>query len=175
MTRLEEVATAVHALLDEGAVEPNEIGIAHDAVALQQHQKQRRIVWLTTGGAIEPPRQAGGRVPSDGTAARVRLCKVRVERVEAHIFAETRELTEILLDNVIAALTHVLELVEMPSYDWETEVTERAGKVLRSQHCVLHFLLRLPVPDQIRELRTVAGIEDVCGTLAEDGSITAQP
>lgn len=147
-----------------------------DVAALQQHDVRRRIVWLTQGGTVEQPRQAGGRTPSDGTAFRIVSCKDRVEEIEAHLFSESRETTEQLLDNVIAAVCIVARTaVEMPRYVWETQDRDNAGKVLRAEHCVLVIRLRMPVPEQIKPLGTFATVADVCGTLDEDGDVVPQP
>src|SRR5690348_8841841 len=120
-TRLREVAEDVHALLNAALTPEDQVKDCHDRVALTQHQQQRRIVWLTEGGTTEPPKQAGGRRPTDGTEYRIVACRVRVERVEAHLFAESRERTEELLDAVIAALCQTLQVVEIPGYEWITE------------------------------------------------------
>lgn len=170
-TRLSEFADLVHAALGDSTVTKRD-----DVGSLQQHDVRRRIVWLTQGGQVEQPRQAGGRPPTDGTAYRIQACKVRVEDVQAHLFAETRERTEQLLDSVIAAVCTVVQAaIEMPRYVWETQERENAGKVLRAEHCVLHIRLRLPVPEEIRPLGTFDSVDDVCGTLDEDGAIVPQP
>lgn len=173
-TRLKEVAVAVHELLNAALPEAEQVKDYHDQVALTQHQQRRRIVWLTQGGTTEPPKQGGGRLPSDASAYRIQACKTRVERVDAHLFAETRELTEQLLDQVIAALCTVLQVVEIPGYEWRTEEVGEAGRALRVACCVLRFLLRLPVPEEIKPLTPITGVEDVCGTLQPDGSIKPQ-
>jgi hypothetical protein len=163
------MATDVHVTLNDPTVKAY-----HDRVALQQHQQRRRVVWLTPGGTTEPPKQGGGRLPTDGTAFRVQACRVRVEQVHAHIFAETRELTEQLLDNLIAAVCSTLGVVEIPTYAWVTEERDQAGTVLRAAECILRINLRLPVPEQIKPLTPVIGVEDVCGTLDDDGNTVPQ-
>lgn len=169
-TRLAEFADLVHAKLNDPTVKKLD-----DVEALQKHEERRRIVWVTPGGTVEQPRQAGGRMPTDGTQFRIQLCKVRVENVDAHIFAETRERTEQLLDNVIAALCITAESgIEMPTYTWVTQERDNAGKVLRAQYCVLRFRLRLPVPEQIKPLGTFNAVDDVCGMLDEDGNVVPQ-
>jgi hypothetical protein len=169
MTRLEEFATDVHAVLGDDTVKPY-----FDATALQEHKQQRRIVWVTPGGTTEAPRQGGGRPPVDGTQFRIQACRMRVENVDAHVYAENRETTEVLLDNLIAAVCLTLAVVEIPTYTWETEEIGNAGRTLRIAHCILRIYLRLPVPDQIRPLLPITGIEDECGTLLPDGSIKPQ-
>lgn len=167
-TRLREFAELVHVELADATVRA-----AHDAVGLQQHQPERRIVWLTQGGTTEPARQAGARVVGND---RVRASRNRVEHVDAHVFAENRETTEMLLDNLIAAVGNTLNgVVEMPTYRWESEEPDEAGRARRTAHCVLRINLRLPVPDEIRPLHPITGVEDVCGTLDEGGEIVPQP
>lgn len=168
-TRLAEFATEVHALLNDATVKK-----CDDVASLQRHEVRRRITWLTPGGTTEPPRQAGGRAPSDGTAYRIQACRIRVEHIDAHIFAESREMTERLLDNVIAASCTVARVLEIPSYRWETEERENSGKVLRAHECILRINLRLPVPEQILPLVAITSQDHECGTLQDDGTIVSQ-
>jgi hypothetical protein len=168
-TRLEEFATAVHAALGDPSVKAY-----FDATALQEHKQRRRIVWVTPGGTTETPRQSGGMPPSDGSKMRIQACRVRVENIDAHIYAENRETTEILLDNLIAAVCLTINPAEMPTYTWETETLDNAGRTLRIAHCILRIYLRLPVPDEIKQLFPIRGVEDECGTLQDDGSIKPQ-
>lgn len=168
-TRLSEFATLVHAQLADASVKKFD-----DIVALQKHTERRRVVWITPGGTTEPPPQAGGRSPADGTSFRVQACRTRVENVDVHIFAESRELTERLLDNLIAAICLVAKVVAIPTYRWETEERDQSGKVLRAHECVLRINLRFAVPDEVKPLTPVTAQEHLCGTLQEDGSITPQ-
>lgn len=158
-TRLSAFAAQVHARLEAAGVSVPQYD---DAEGLTKHSERTRIVWVTTGGTIEPPKQAGGRMPSNGSAERVRLCKVRVERVNVYILSDTRQTTEELLEDVIAAVYNIASVCEMPSYRWPTQVKDLSGDVLRAQACVLDFSLRLPVSDEIKPLTTVTGQTHTC-------------
>ncbi len=158
-TRLATFATAVHARLASAGVT---IPQQNDVISLQKHAERLRIVWLTPGGTIEPPRQAGGRIGPNDPANRVRLCKLRVEECQAWIFGETREAAEDLLDAVIAAIYAEAQHIEMPRYRWPNELRDEAGNVLRAQVCVLTFFLRLPVADEIAPLVTITGVDHEC-------------
>lgn len=168
-SRLQEFAELVHDELGDATVVAK-----HDRVALQQHQQRRRIVWLTEGGQTIPPAQRGATFSIDGVGQRIQICRMRVEHVDAHLFAEDRETTEHLLDNVIAAVCNVLKVVEIPSYTWESEDNAEAGRALRGAHCVLRINLHLFVPQEIKPLRLITGVEDVCGTLDDDGEVVPQ-
>lgn len=172
-TRLADFATAVHAVLTAAGI--TDVEQVNDRESLQKHQAKRRIAWLTEGGTIEPPDQAGARVSSSNANQRVVACKIRVESVDAYIFGGTREATEELLDAVIAAAFQVGGArLQMPRYRWATQEEPRAGSTLRTQLCVLTMNLRLPVNAEISALTSITGIEDVCGTLDEDGNVIPQ-
>lgn len=173
-TRLEEIAVAVHQRLNAALPPEAQIKAYHDRVALTAHQQRRRIVWLTEGGTTQPPRQGGGRPPTDGTPVRAQSCRMRVEEADAHIFAENRERTEELLDALIAAVCTVLAVVEIPTYRWVTEEVTQAGQALRVAYCVLRILIRLPVPEEIAALSPILGVDDICGTIQPDGSFKPQ-
>lgn len=171
-TRLADFSTAVHARLTAAGI--TDVAKRDDREAIDKHDLKRRIVWITEGGTIEPPRQAGGRLNGAGSS-RVVACKMRVEEVDAYIFGGTREATEDLLDAVIAAAfieggAHL----EMTRYRWLSQEDNRSGTMLRTQLCVLRMLLRLPVSEEITPLTALTGQDHECGTLDEDGDIVPQ-
>jgi hypothetical protein len=173
-TRLQELVTAIHATLNDASVAAR-VG----RVYLDEHDQARRVVWVREGGDVEPPKQAGGRlVPGatpDDPDFRVRACKIRVERVQAHIYAEEEDLAENLLDAIIAAVCLTVPTVRMTGYDWVTEEAEHAGRTLRTSKVVLKMQgFRLPVPDEIRQLEPVQAVDHVCGTLDANGDVVPQ-
>jgi hypothetical protein len=171
-TRLSTFAAEVHAYLVTQGVT---ITQRDDVEALQQHDKLARIVWLTPGGTVDAPRHAGASFPTVGTTTRVRVCRTRVERCEAHLFAVDREEAETLLDAVIAAIAELNEDTEFGNYVYpQQEARAKSGQVLRAHECVLVFDLRLPVSAEISPLVTVTGGDDICGTIQADGSIVEQ-
>lgn len=168
-TRLSALADEFHAKLNDPTVKKFD-----DVEALQKHEVRRRVVWTSPGGTTRPPKQAGGRLPADGSDARIVACRTREANVEAHIFADTLANTELLLDNLIAAICLTMRVVEIPGYSWETQERENSGRVLRSQYCILRVTIPLPVPEQITPLLAFEEIDDVCGTIQPDGSIVPQ-
>lgn len=172
-TRLATFATAVHALLTAAGI--TDVEQKDDREALAEHSVKRRIVWLTEGGTVEPPDQAGGRLNDANAAQRIVACKVRVESVDAYICGGTREATEDLLDAVISAAWRVGgPRLQMPRYRWATQEDTRSGRTLRTQLCILTLELRLPVSEQISALTTITAVDDVCGTLDANGNIIPQ-
>jgi hypothetical protein len=113
--------------------------------AKAKQTQARRIVWVPMGGQLIPPRQGGGRPPGDGTAFRIQSCQDRQPRIAAHIHARTYEQAEALLDRLIAATMIVIPNVTFPAPYEETT-----------------------------PLRTITGIDHVCGTIQEDGTIKPQ-
>jgi hypothetical protein len=171
-TRLSGFAAEVHAYLVTQGVT---ITQRDEIEALQQHDEKVRIVWLTPGGRVAVPRQAGGALPSSGAANRNRACRTREERVEVHIFGADREEAESLMDRVIAAIHELAPDTEFSDYVYPQEGQRaKSGRVLRAHECVLIFDLRLPVSAEIAPLRTITGVTDICGTIQPDGSIVPQ-
>lgn len=172
-TRLEQLGAAVHERL-AAAMPDAPVKDYYDRVALTMHQQRRRIVWITEGGTTEPPRQGGGRTPTDGSPSRAQACRIRVEAIDAYAFAENRERTEQLLDALIAAVCTVLQVVEIPTYRWTTEEVSQAGQTLRVAAVVLRINARLPVAEEIKPLSPILGADDLCGTIQPDGSFKPQ-
>lgn len=171
-TRLATFAAEVHAYLVTQGVT---ITQRDEIEALQQHDKLARIVWLTAGGSVDAPRQAGGASPTSGAANRNRACRTRTERCEAHMFAADREEAETILDAVIAAIHELNADTEFGGYVYpQEEDRAKSGRVLRAHEVVLVFNLRLPVSAEIAPLVTITGVEDICGTIQPDGSIVPQ-
>lgn len=171
-TRLATFAAEVHAYLVTQGVTITQRG---EIEALQQHDELARIVWLTAGGTVGEPRQAGGASPTSGAANRNRACRTRIERCEAHMFAANREEAETLLDAVIAAIHELNEDTEFGGYVYpQEEDRAKSGRVLRAHEVVLVFNLRLPVSAEIAPLVTITGVTDVCGTIQADGTVRPQ-
>jgi hypothetical protein len=175
-TRLEEIAEKVHETLDDPSVKR-----LHGWPALSEHAARRRAVWCSTGGTIEEPRQGGGRRPtgetdtSEAQTARIVACKIRVEDVQIHIYGETAEVTEQLLDNLIAAIYITLGTPMIPNYRWVSQQTETSGRTLRNEKIVLFLKLRLPVPEEISPLRKIEGITFSAVLLDDEGNFPDSP
>lgn len=154
------------------------VEMREDRESLDFHGVKRRIVWLTTGGSIVPPNQAGPRLRTGSATEVVTACKVRVERVFAYIYGGSREATETLLDAVIAACCEVGGVpLEMPEYDWVTQEDNRSGKTLRTQLVRLEIRIRLPVNAELATLTPILSVQDDCGTLSgteDDWTVTPQ-
>ena len=102
MSRISAFATAVHATLADATVQ-EVVGQKNKG----RNRQRRRVHWYRQGGTIEPPHQAGGRIPEDETEAtgnRQPTIWQRQEEIVCHIFAESEDTLEILLDNWIVAL-----------------------------------------------------------------------
>lgn len=171
VSRLEELTIAIHDQLADSTVER-----MFGRNAKSKQTQARRIVWIPMGGQLIPPRQGGGRLPADGTQFRIQSCQDRQARFAAHIYARTYEEAEALLDRVIAAIMLVIPNVTWPApYEDKThEDKNEAGVTRRTELIVLHVQTRLPVPDEVKPLRTITGTDHVCGTIQGDGTVKPQ-
>lgn len=170
-TRLSLFAAEVHAYLVTQGVTVTQ---RDEIEALQQHDKLVRIVWVTPGGEVVVPRQAGG-VSTGAGASRTRASRVREERVEAHLFARDRAEVETLLDALIAAIHEIAPDTDFDRYVYvQEEDRAKSGQVLRAHECVLLLKVRLPVSAEISPLTLIESVEDICGYIQPDGSIVPQ-
>lgn len=158
-TRLNRLVTACQDLLDAGGCK-----VAHrqDAEALTEHNVRRRVVWLSDRGDVSEASRTGG---FDRDGRRITCCALRAAEVRVFVYAETLELTEQLLDNVIASISQVLENVDFKEYALATQEddSKKVGHVNRVQCAMLRFVLPLPVPDEITALPT----SDYMSTIGE--------
>jgi hypothetical protein len=149
-TRLKKIALDCKALLDASSCT-----VEHhfDALALDEHQGRRRVVWLSDHGDVRPPGNIGGKLATNGR--RVTAAATRDAEVQVFIYGETPEVAEQLCDNVIVAVAQVLENVKWRGYDVIGQQEKQVGHVVRVECYLLKFLLPLPVPNEITPLPTV--------------------
>lgn len=168
-TRLEEQAELIH---KEFATP---IEMREGADALNLHDEKRRIVWVTPGGTIAAPPQAGGRMADDDDTVRIVACRLRSEDVDVHLFGSNRADAEQMLDATIAAIHKACgPSARITSYSYPNEEQDKTGVTRRTHKCVLKIQLRMPVPEEIAPLREITGADHECGTIQDDGSITPQ-
>lgn len=165
-SRLERITRAIHDEMADPSIE-----YLFGRKYLDQHGTDRRIVYVPNGGTIAAPNKIGADVGSH----RVRMCRARVSSVEAHAYAEDIESADDLLDALIAAVCLVVPDAVFGSYDDVSDEVGEAGETLRSYKVICRFQLRLPVPVEVKKLRTIVAIEHECGMLQPDGSIAPQP
>ena len=166
-SRLEEITEQIHTTLAAASVK-RLFGPVH----LAHHEQAKRVVWVRERSPIEDPRQAGGKEVS-GT--RIRVCRLRIEAVAAHVYAETDEALCDLIDVLIAAIDLTVPSARMSGIDWVSHQDHEAGETRRTDKAILHCAFRLPVADEIRELLEVTGIDHECGTLLPNGTVNPQP
>jgi hypothetical protein len=148
-TRLKKIALDCKALLDAaGCRVPHD----WDAIALTRHQERRRVVWLSDTGTVDPASRTGGAIGNNGR--RITLAATRHAEVQTFIYAETPELAEQLCDNVIVAISQVLEVPKFVGYEVLTQTEDHAGNIQRCECVLLRWRLPLPVPDEIIPLIT---------------------
>ncbi len=149
MTRLEALATAAHALLNDATVARVMMRVREG-----QHGQRRRVHWYRVGGEIEYPSQAGGRKNTADTE-RVPCVWERRELVECVIFAESEDTVEALLESLVTAIDKTAPngAVAWEGYEWqENEIAQRVPLVR------LNFRMRLPVPDEIKPLTELTAV-----------------
>lgn len=176
ISRLEEFTVSIHETLADSSVKR-----LFGRKSLAHQEQARRIVWVRTRGDIEAPRQAGGRevppatTPPGGTTYRVRACCLRIERVEAHIFAEDDEKLDALLDNLLAAIYLTIPTPSFSGFAFPSQEEGKDGESLRTQKCVLTVAFRCPVPDEIKPLAPITGFTTTAGTLTQDDTVVPEP
>lgn len=171
VSRLEELVALIFEKLNDATVD-----FRFGRKYLKRHGTARRVTWVPAGGRIESSRQAGGRpVTTDTGTFRARSIRTRVERVEAHIYAESFTAAEELLDAIIAATDLAIPTVEWPGdHAWPSEVPVEAGETLRTSNVVRSMAFRLPVLEEVQRLAPIASTAVDGGTLQNDGSTKPQ-
>jgi hypothetical protein len=129
-------------------------------LALAEHEQQRRIVFVRPGGTVQPSTRAGSTVMVDGT--RARMIKRRAERVVAHLFAESEEAAEAMLDNLIAASELTLGTGFQPTqYEWITE-DDASAHLKYAEVIQLTAAWHKPVLDTPEPLTVIEGASESC-------------
>lgn len=152
MSRLSDLADAVHTELDDATVEK---------VLYRRREgrnaKRRRVHWYAEGGRLEAPDQAGGRL--DGEGNRIATVWTRWERVACQVFAESVETVETLLENLIVSIDHVAPngSAILQEYTWDyDQVAQRVPRV------ELIFEVNWPTRDEQKALVTITDEELTC-------------
>lgn len=124
-TRLGNAVVLIRASLNDPTVQ-HRVG----ELWLKSNDQQRRIVWCLRPSRVErPERTTGGAFTSGAAAERSTASRVRHERVQVYIQAEDVTTTELLFDNVLAALDNTFaNLAEPGDYEWETQ--QRPGSTV---------------------------------------------
>lgn len=143
--------------------------------SLKEHCGARHMHWVSPGGTLVPPAQAGAReVPANATQ-RKPACVTLEAEVQCHIFAESDEALERLLRNVLAALALGGIRYKSGRYRVPTqEDAEVAGITLRSEWMILTFTVNWPVIEEIQPLREVLSTLQTSGVIQADGSVNPQ-
>lgn len=170
-SRLEECTERIHKVLNDPSVQH-----VFGATGLKAHGKPRRIVWVRTQSPIEAPRQAGGRLQGarederpQNRAFRVRLCRVRVQTVDAHVYGEDDGAADQIVDSLLAAVETEVPQVEYVFEDWPMETLANAN-LTHFPKVVIRMRIRLAVADEIAPLHA-AEFEHECGLLDAEGNL----
>lgn len=162
MGRLQDFVDSVEAKLVEGGVTDVDMRVGRKAFSF--HGAKRRICWIEPRGKLVPPLQAGGRQVG---STRAPACKTREAEVHAFIYGGLDDTTEQLFEALVAAICKLGEArYEMPSYRWVTEEEANAGHTNRTDCIELTVIARLPIQEEVKPLREVTGVDDVCGMLS---------
>jgi len=149
--RLETFGADVEATLADPTVT-----FRYHADAMNEHDKLRRVVWIGTGGVVDEARP--------GRAGQVKVGQVsgtvapydRAENVEIHVYADTDDNLETLVENLIIALNMTLARCR-PTYAWVNQTPAATGRALRSKKCVLKFVLHMPIREELSALTAITG------------------
>lgn len=157
-TRLKRTAREIHAALPELTTIECGFGVA----ALSEFRGKRGVVWISPGGGVEPSSRTNGTITDKaGKVERISIFANRIEDVEAHIYGETEEAVEALLDGVCAGIQQAVGVNNAPlpwKYGWAGDSQDAGGKLNHFPKVVLMFKLKLPVSEQALGLRSIEHI-----------------
>jgi len=160
-TKLQQHIDAIHEQLNDSSVLSQS-----GRVKLQENTQTRRVVWVRAPGQVQPPKSVGGRF--DGAGSRLRQVYRRAEGVLAYVFAENEDNTEVLLDNLLAAIHLVCGPNAVPgTYEWEMEAPGRADIATRQPKIRLELVLYIPVFDEFAGM-VVISKQGVKGTFVTE-------
>jgi hypothetical protein len=152
-TRLQEVVEAFAAALNDITV-----SVALGRLKVAEHSKPRRVVFVSQGGQVGPPKLTTSGRYTGGQANRTTPLKTREHSVKLHITAENEESTEILFENCLRALNKALGNRATPgSYVEETEKPETAALMNWHPKITLDVTLDLLVLQETVPLTTMNG------------------
>jgi hypothetical protein len=168
-SRLDDFVAAVKVVLDAGSCT-----VEHytDRLALTEHHSPRRCVWITEGGDLGAASRTGAYLTPAGK--RFTASALRAEQVDVYLYAEDREVTEQLLDNVVCAISQTLETLTWRGYEWLTQIEGEAAHINRVECARIGFTLPLPVPDYVQALPTPNYVRDAGDTLTVVASVDEQ-
>lgn len=155
-TRAETALEGVADFFREAIVQPT-LPVLFGRTHLGEHQAARRIVFVTPGGIISPIAAAGGRM-ADDNGSRAVTCRLREERVNAHIYGAHLADAEALMDALIGALCSELDTdVRFGPYRYVTEEEGNNGRALRCHKVEFAMFLRLRVNEEVQPLKAPTG------------------
>jgi hypothetical protein len=166
-SQLEVSTIQVHQTLNDSSVARR-----WGAFRLKGIDQKRRVVWVRVTSPLEAPKQGNGQQQNGETGQRFGLACIRVQNVDAHVYAETEARCDHLLKQVMAAIAQTVPQHVFISEDWPLETEENASST-RYAKAVLRVQFRLTVANVIQPLRLVAGEGHECGILQADGSINS--
>ena len=128
---------------------------------LQEHQQLLRVVWLEPAGTVRKPKHAGMQI-HDGDK-RTLIARVRDANCQAHIYADTLDNLETLLNKLIAAFEVKFPNITIQNYSFpQQEDKLKDGRIMRTQKCVLRFVLPINVPSTQQTLTPLTGETHTC-------------
>jgi hypothetical protein len=147
------IVDSIHAKLNDATVKK-----LLGRKALSEHQQQRRIVWIRRPSPVVNPQNVGGKLTAS-TTQRTRTAYVIEQAIEANIYAESEDTLEVLVGNLLAAISLVLgPRAQKMVVDWETETDAPGvakGHLVRGCKALLLLSIAVPVTDEIAELVTI--------------------
>lgn len=153
MSRLENLAIAVHTELDDATVQ-RVMYRRRDG----RHGQRRRIHWYSDGGDVRPADRAGAKAV-DGDTNKIPQVWSRFERVACLVFAENVDTLDALIDNLIVAVDRTAPngSVIFDGYTWDYD--EVAQRIPMSE---LIFEVQWPVADEVKALTEITAEELTC-------------
>lgn len=158
-TRLGNAVVAIRETLADDTV-AHLVGEKH----LGAHQQARCVVWAIRPSRItRPERTTGGAFASGAEAERTTATRVRLEFVQAYLYAEDSTAVELLLDNLLAAIDNTFgSEAEPDEYEWITQQPGSAGHMNRGELIRLDVTFRWLVLKEISPLAIMTSLEHGC-------------
>ena len=129
-----------------------------------QHGPRRRIHWYEMGGSIIKSERSSGKESSSNQREVSEWW--RTVAVECSMFAETPDNLELLLDNLIVAISKGMDKGNMIEWGGYQVTDEHVNQ--RGSHYVLSWSCKLPVYREQSDLVTIASVSTTCDITGTD-------
>jgi hypothetical protein len=140
----------------------NSVTFRFGELSRADRESSRRVVFVRTGGKLEPPKRTGGKWMRNGfEASAARFDKV--EQVTAHIYDPDAGNVELIHENLMVAISDALKTAVNVDgdYIWRTEAGG-AAHLTRTAKIEQPMTWRLAIPSRAHRLVEINGFTETC-------------